>query len=172
MRENRGKEFSCVNDPLPSNGQLALAERSTQYLACMSSQAPKPSKSTSPQAIRTEAAPAAIGPYSQAIRSGDLLFLSGQIALDPASGELVNQSLSEETHRVMKNLKAVLEAGGANFDTVLKTTIFLTDMAYFNEVNSIYATYFSHQAPARATVQVAGLPKGVRVEIDAIARIP
>ncbi len=121
--------------------------------------------------IRTADAPAAIGPYSQAIRSGDLLFLSGQIPLDPHSGELVSGSISQETTQVMQNLGGVLRAAGADYKHIVKTTIFLTDMADFAEMNATYATYFDHDPPARATVQVAGLPKGVRVEIDAIAHV-
>ncbi|MEZ4231907.1 MAG: RidA family protein [Polyangiaceae bacterium] len=123
------------------------------------------------QSIRTSEAPAAIGPYSQAVRSGDLLFLSGQIPLDPSSGQLVDGSVADETRRVMENLRAVLNAAGCNFEHVVKTTIYLMDMADFTQVNEVYATYFDKEPPARATVQVAGLPKGVRVEIDAIARV-
>lgn len=126
---------------------------------------------TAREAIRTSEAPAAIGPYSQAVKSGDLLFLSGQIPLDPASGELVTGSVADETERVMQNLQAVLKAAGATFDDVVKTTIYLMDMADFTQVNEVYATYFDQNPPARATIQVAGLPKGVRVEIDAIARV-
>lgn len=121
--------------------------------------------------ISTADAPAAIGPYSQAIQSGELLFLSGQIPLDPNSGELVSGTITEETTQVMQNLGGVLRAAGADYRNIIKTTIFLTDMADFAEMNAAYATYFDHNPPARATVQVAGLPKGVRVEIDAIARV-
>ncbi|MCA9647167.1 MAG: RidA family protein [Polyangiaceae bacterium] len=123
------------------------------------------------QTIQTSDAPAAIGPYSQAVRTGDLLFLSGQIPLDPKSGELVSGSVADETHRVMQNLGAVLKAAGSGYGDVVKTTIYLMDMADFTQVNEVYATYFDENPPARATVQVAGLPKGVRVEIDAIARV-
>lgn len=119
--------------------------------------------------VSTPHAPGAIGPYSQAIRAGDFLFLSGQIALDPASGQIVPGGIVEQTHQVLKNLKAVLNAGGASFDDVVKTTIFLADMADFPTVNEIYGGYFASPAPARATVQAAGLPRAVRVEIDAIA---
>jgi len=124
------------------------------------------------QVVATEAAPAAIGPYSQAIRSGDLLFLSGQIPLDPATGELVSGGIEEQTRRVMNNLGAVLAAAGATFDNVVKTTIYLADLSEFGAVNGVYASYFGQPAPARATVQVAALPKGARVEIDATARVP
>ena len=124
------------------------------------------------QGVSTEAAPAAIGPYSQAIRSGDLVFLSGQIPLDPATGELVSGGIEEQTRRVMNNLGAVLTAAGASFENVVKTTIYLADLSDFGAVNGVYASYFGQPAPARATVQVAALPKGARVEIDATARVP
>jgi 2-iminobutanoate/2-iminopropanoate deaminase len=123
------------------------------------------------RAIATDRAPRAIGPYSQAIIAGDLMFLSGQIPLDPATGELVSGSIEEETQRVMQNLRAVLEAAGSSFEHVVKTTIYLVDLADFAAVNGVYAGFFGGVPPARATVQVAGLPKGARVEIDAIARL-
>ncbi len=122
------------------------------------------------QAILTADAPAPIGPYSQAIRAGQTVYLSGQIALDPATGELVSGSLTEETTRVMRNLQAVLTAAGMHFSHVSKVTIFLTDMAYFQEVNAVYSACFEGLTPpARETVAVAGLPRGVRVEISAVA---
>ncbi len=121
------------------------------------------------RAIKTKEAPAAIGPYNQAVQSGGFVFLSGQIPLDPQTGQLVSSTIEEETHRVMKNLGAVLRAAGVDFEQVVKTTIYLTDMNDFAKVNGAYATYFDAQPPARATVQVSALPKGVRVEIDAIA---
>jgi 2-iminobutanoate/2-iminopropanoate deaminase len=120
--------------------------------------------------IETPAAPAAIGPYSQAIADGGLLFCSGQIALDPASGEMVGETVEEQARQVLKNLGEVLAAGGSGFDRVLKTTIFLSDMADFATVNGIYAEAFGDARPARATVAAAGLPKNALVEIDAIAR--
>jgi len=123
-------------------------------------------------AIRTSQAPAAIGPYSQAIRSGDLLFTSGQIPLDPATGSLVEGDISAQTRRVMANLGAVLAAAGADFADVVKTTIFLVDMADFGAVNAVYGQHFSAAPPARSTVAVARLPKDARVEIEMIARIP
>jgi 2-iminobutanoate/2-iminopropanoate deaminase len=123
------------------------------------------------QAISSESAPAAIGPYSQAIRAGSLLFLSGQIPLDPATGAMVDGDITAQTHQVFANLKAVLEAGGATFDNVVKTTVYLADMNDFGTVNAIYGTYFSTPAPARATVQAARLPKDCRVEIDVIAHL-
>ena len=121
--------------------------------------------------IHTADAPAAIGPYSQAVAVNNLLYTSGQIALDPNSGELKDESLSKETHQVMTNMEAVLKAGSTSFEHVVKTTIFLKDMNDFNAVNEIYATYFKDSFPARETVQVAKLPKDVRVEISMIALI-
>ena len=121
--------------------------------------------------IQTDEAPAAIGPYSQAILSGSYVFLSGQIPLDPVTGELLSSTVEEETHRVMKNLAGVLRAAGSSFECIVKTTIYLTDMNDFAKVNGVYATYFESQPPARATVQAAALPKGARVEIDAIAEV-
>jgi 2-iminobutanoate/2-iminopropanoate deaminase len=121
------------------------------------------------QAISTDGAPKAIGPYSQAIRVGQLLFLSGQVALDPATGQIVEGDVAAQTHRAMKNLAAVLKAGGLTFADVARTTIYLADMNDFAKVNEVYGSYFSEPYPARATVQVARLPKDARVEIDAIA---
>lgn len=123
----------------------------------------------SKQIIQTNTAPAPIGPYSQAVRCGHLLFVSGQIALNPATGELVNESLEAEVKQVMQNLKAILHEANLDFIHVLKTTIYLTDMAYFNTVNEIYGLYFHGQFPARETVAVVGLPRGVRVEISVVA---
>jgi 2-iminobutanoate/2-iminopropanoate deaminase len=123
-------------------------------------------------AIHSNDAPKAIGPYSQAISAaaGKLLFLSGQIPLDPKTGEMVGASdVRAQARRVMENLGAVLAAGGASFSSVVKTTIYLADLADFGAVNEIYGSYFKEAPPARATVQVAGLPKGALVEIDAIA---
>src|SRR4051794_11266397 len=119
--------------------------------------------------IATTNAPAAIGPYSQAVRSGDLVFLSGQIPLDPATGQMVEGDVVAQTERVMKNLAAVLEAAGCNFGSVVRTTIFLTDLGDFQRVNEVYGRSFPQNPPARATVQVAALPRGSKVEIDAIA---
>ena len=123
------------------------------------------------QAVSSEFAPPAIGPYSQAIRAGSLLFLSGQIPLDPTTGTMIDGDITAQTHQVFANLKAVLEAAGATFDDVVKTTVYLADMNEFAIVNEIYGTYFSSPAPARATVQVARLPKDCRVEIDLVAHI-
>jgi len=123
----------------------------------------------SKQSISSDLAPRAIGPYSQAVRAGGWLFCSGQIPLDPVSGELVSGGISEQTEQVMANLREVLKAAGLGFDQVVKTTIYLADLADFAVVNGIYGRFFPDCPPARATVQVAALPKGARVEIDAIA---
>lgn len=122
--------------------------------------------------VTTSAAPAAIGPYSQAVRSGDLLFTSGQIPLDPATGALVGAGAAEQTERVMQNLEAVLAAAGAGFSDVLRSTIYLVDLGDFGAVNDAYGRRFAGAPPARSTVQVAALPRGARVEIDLVARIP
>ncbi|HVH44573.1 MAG TPA: RidA family protein [Labilithrix sp.] len=120
--------------------------------------------------VTSLSAPAAIGPYSQAIDAGDLVFLSGQVPIDPKTGELVQGDIGVQTDRVLDNLSAVLEAAGCSFSDVVKTTIYLTDLADFQAVNATYGKRFASAPPARATVQVAALPKGARVEIDAIAR--
>ena len=122
-------------------------------------------------AIATTQAPQAIGPYSQAVSAGAWLFCSGQIGLDPATGELVAGGVDAETNRVLENLRAVLAAGGATLGDVVRTTIYLVDFGDFGRVNEIYARYFRAPFPARATVGVASLPRGARVEIDAIAMI-
>ena len=119
--------------------------------------------------ISTSEAPAAIGPYSQAVRSGRFLFCSGQIPLDPKSGQIVSGDIGAQTRRVLDNIAAVLRAEGLTFDNVVKTTIFLTDLGDFQTVNEIYGSYFRQDPPARSTVQVSALPKGAKVEIDAIA---
>lgn len=119
--------------------------------------------------IRTDNAPAPIGPYNQAIQYGDMLFVSGQIAIDPATGNLVQDDIQAETRMVMQNLEAVLAAAGMDFSNVIKSTIFLMDMGQFAQVNEIYGNYFKENPPARETVQVAGLPKGVNVEISVVA---
>jgi len=120
--------------------------------------------------VTSDKDPAAIGPYSQAIACGDFVFCSGQVALDPATGELIQGSVGEQTRRAMENLSAVLAAAGTAFSRVIKTTIYLADMNDFAEVNEVYGGYFQGDPPARVTVGVAGLPKGARVEIDCIAR--
>lgn len=125
----------------------------------------------SKEIISTNNAPAAIGPYSQAVKVGDLLFTSGQIPLDPVTEELKNSNIEEATRKVLDNLKAVVEAGGSNFDNVIKTTVFLNDMNDFATVNKIYGEYFTSKMPARSAVQVAKLPKDALVEIEAIALV-
>ena len=124
------------------------------------------------QAVTTPGAPAAIGPYSQAIRAGGFLFVSGQIPLDPRTGQLVAGGIAEQTRRAMDNLGAVLEAAHTSFESVVKTTLYLMDLAEFAEANRVYATYFPEAPPARATVQVAARPRGARVEIDAVVHAP
>ena len=119
--------------------------------------------------INTASAPAPIGPYSQAVRAGNLLFVSGQVAFEPATGNLVTGDIPAETKQVMENLKAVLAAAGAGFSHIVKTTIFLSDMALFAQVNEVYGSYFSSDFPARETVAVKGLPRGVNVEISVTA---
>jgi 2-iminobutanoate/2-iminopropanoate deaminase len=121
------------------------------------------------QAVSTPNAPAAIGPYSQAIRAGNLLFLSGQVPLDPRTGTLVAGGIVEQTHQVFRNVGEILTAGGASFDDVVSVGVFLADMNDFGKMNEVYATYFSAPAPARATVQVARLPKDCLVEIQVTA---
>ena len=126
--------------------------------------------------INTSSAPSPIGPYSQAVQSGNLLFISGQICLDPTSGELMNKDIQQETHQVMHNLKAILQQAGMDFNSVVKTTIYITDMNRFTEINEVYGKYFNKDLPAgkagfpaRETVQVSALPKFVNVEISMIA---
>ena len=119
--------------------------------------------------IQTEHAPAAIGPYSQAIKAGGIVFASGQIPIDPKTGEFVAGGIGEQTERVLKNLAAVLEAAGSSLDQVVKTTVFLADMKDFAAMNEVYGRFFSGVTPARATVAAAGLPRDARVEIEAIA---
>jgi 2-iminobutanoate/2-iminopropanoate deaminase len=122
-----------------------------------------------PQVISTSDAPQAIGPYSQAVRAGGFLFLSGQIPLDPATGELVTGDVGAQTKQVMENLGSVLRGGGVSFGEVVRATIYLTNLGDFAKVNEVYGGYFSTNPPARATVQVAALPRGASVEIDMIA---
>ena len=123
------------------------------------------------QIIQTNNAPAPIGPYSQAVKAGNLLFVSGQVAFDPATGNLVMDTLQAEAHQVMKNLEAVLTEAGAGFANVVKTTIFLSDMNLFAEVNEVYGSYFTGDYPARETVAVKTLPRNVNVEISVIAAL-
>lgn len=119
--------------------------------------------------VRSPGAPGAIGPYSQGVRSGGLLFCSGQIPLDPATGKMVEGGIAEQTERVLRNLEAVLSAGGASLSSVLKTTVYLVDLADFPAMNAVYGRFFPGEPPARATVEVSKLPAGARVEIEAVA---
>ena len=121
------------------------------------------------QIINTNNAPAPIGPYNQAVQSGNLLFVSGQIAINPETNQLVLDDIKTETHQVMKNLKGILTEAGMDFNNVLKTTIFIMNMNDFAQINEVYGSYFTSDYPARETVQVAALPKGVNVEISVIA---
>jgi len=125
----------------------------------------------SKQVIGTSRAPAAIGPYSQAVRVEEWVFVSGQIPMHPGTGEVVVGGIEEQTRQTLENLKRVLQAGGASLRDVVKTTVYLIDLADFASVNQIYGSYFENDPPARATVQVAALPKGVLVEVDAIAHL-
>jgi 2-iminobutanoate/2-iminopropanoate deaminase len=124
----------------------------------------------SKHAISSPSAPKAVGPYSQGIRTGDFIFLAGQIPLDPATGELVTGDISAQTRRCLENIKALLAAEGATCANVVKATVFLTDLANFAAMNAVYAEYFTELPPARSTIQVAGLPKASMVEIEVVAR--
>jgi 2-iminobutanoate/2-iminopropanoate deaminase len=121
------------------------------------------------QAVSTDQAPKAIGPYSQGIRAANLLFVSGQVPIDPATGNLIEGDIAAQTRRVFENLSAILKAAGASLDNVVRTTVFLADMGDFAAMNAVYAAYFKTPAPARSTVQAARLPKDARIEIDVIA---
>jgi 2-iminobutanoate/2-iminopropanoate deaminase len=121
------------------------------------------------KAVRTEQAPKAIGPYSQAIDAGGLLWVSGQIPIDPSTGAIVEGGIEEQTRRVLLNISAILEAAGASLDRVVKVVVYLASLSEFDAMNRVYATFFPAAPPARATVEVAGLPRGARVEIDAVA---
>lgn len=121
------------------------------------------------QIIKTASAPAPIGPYNQAILTNNMLFISGQVCIDPATGSLKNQDVQQETHQVMHNLRSILTEAGMSFNNVVKTTIFITDMNRFSEINEVYGKYFDGDFPARETVQVSALPKFVNVEISMIA---
>lgn len=118
--------------------------------------------------IHTDRAPKAIGPYSQAVRSGGFLFLSGQIPIDPVTGEVVGSDIEAQAEQVLKNVRAVVEAAGLNLNHVVKTGVFLTDLSEFAKFNNVYQTFFGSHRPARSTVQVAALPKGARLEMDAV----
>lgn len=119
--------------------------------------------------IQSDQAPASIGPYSQAVLAGNMLYVSGQIALHPVSGDMIMSSIETETRQVMENIRSILAQASVSFDAIVKSSIFLSDMAHFTRVNEVYASYFSGNYPARETVQVAGLPKNANVEISVIA---
>lgn len=121
------------------------------------------------QAIQTKQAPAAIGPYSQSIKSGGMLFISGQLPIDPATGSLIDGNMAEQARQIVSNISAILSEAGGDLSRVVKTTIFLTDLGDFAEVNGAYGDFFKETPPARSTVQVAALPLGARIEIEAIA---
>jgi len=121
--------------------------------------------------ISTEEAPSAIGPYSQAVKAGHFLFVSGQLPINPEPGDLVGGSIKEKTGMVIENIKVILEKAGADLDSVVKTTIYLTDMSDFSAVNSIYTRYFGNSLPARSTMQVAALPKGAEIEMEVVALV-
>jgi 2-iminobutanoate/2-iminopropanoate deaminase len=123
------------------------------------------------KAVSTKAAPAAIGPYSQGVVAGDFLFISGQLALDPKSGEFIEGDISAMTHQVIRNVQAIAESAGGGLNRVVKTTIFLADMTDFGAVNEVYAQYFKGVLPARAVVQAAALPKGGKIEMEAIVML-
>jgi len=124
------------------------------------------------QIISTEKAPKAIGPYSAGVSTGDLVFTAGQLGIDPSSGKMVDGGIQEQTRQALNNLKAVLEAAGSGLDWVIKTTVFLQDMGEFKLMNEVYGTFFKEECPARSAVQVAALPLGAAVEIEAVALIP
>ena len=123
------------------------------------------------ETVATSGAPRAIGPYSQALRAGGFLFTAGQVGFDPTTGELVDGGIAEQTRQVLQNIRAILEAGGSGLAQVVKTTVFLVDMADFGAMNEVYAEVFGTHRPARSTVAVAALPRGARVEIEAVAAI-
>ena len=123
------------------------------------------------QPVHSDKAPAAIGPYSQAVRAGDFVFVSGQLPMDPATMELIDGDIGAQTERAMENLRAVLKAAGADFDNVVRTTVYLADMNDFAEMNDVYARYFGDEPAARVTVEVARLPRDARIEIDAVAYV-
>lgn len=124
------------------------------------------------KAVASSEAPSAIGPYSQGVVAGDLLFISGQLPLDPATGEFVSGDIGEKTRRVLTNIKAIAEAAGTDLSHTVKTTIFLKDLRHFASVNAIYAEYFKQPFPARSTVEVSSLPKGGEIEIEAVLYVP
>ena len=124
---------------------------------------------TKKKIVTTDKAPTAIGPYSQATVTGNLVFTAGQIPLDPTTGELVTGSIEEQTHQVLQNIRSLLQAAGSNMESVTKTTVFMTNLADFNRMNAVYAEYLANKPPARTTVQVVGLPLGANIEIECVA---
>jgi 2-iminobutanoate/2-iminopropanoate deaminase len=126
-------------------------------------------KRTNPHPVTTDGAPKAIGPYSQAVRAGAFLFCSGQIPLEPTTGEMVSGDIAAQTRRVLENLKAVVEAAGAGLADVVKVTVYMADLAHFAEMNTVYEEYFGDSKPARATIQAAALPRGALIEADCVA---
>ncbi len=163
MSRESDEVISRESDDLVSKEKIEVAMSKEKIEVAMSK-----------EKIETQKAPAAIGPYSQAVRVGDWIFTSGQIALDPATGQVVAGGVEEQTERVIKNLQAVLEKAGSSLAQVVKTTVYLKDMDDFVAMNGVYGKYFSGEgvvAPARSTVEVARLPKDVKVEIDVVARV-
>lgn len=151
--------------------KLKLELRTERFCPTQRLSARIPPLFTVRERIQTDKAPAAIGPYSQAIRAGGFVFVSGQIPIDPATGDFVKGGVGEQTQRILQNLSAVLEAAGSSIDQVVKTTVFLADMKEFAQMNEVYATFFKGAPPARATVAAAGLPRDARVEIEAVALV-
>ena len=145
---------------------MAVKKTTRKVTKKAAAKAPRPTKRT---VISTELAPKAIGPYSQGIRIGDLIYTAGQAAVDPAVGKLIEGDISAQTRRTLQNISAILDAAGTSLSKVVKTTVFLTDMANFKAMNEVYAEFFPEHPPARSTVAVAGLPLGALVEIECIA---
>ena len=143
---------------------ISLDQQKSYFLSKM--------KLTMKEIISTSDAPAAIGPYSQAVKVGNLLFTAGQIPLDPSSGNMMTTSIDEEVHQIMNNLKEVAKAASTSLDNAVKTTIYVTDLGNFGKINELYGSYFGDSPPARSTIEVSALPKGASVEIDMIIHIP
>ena len=173
MNETYGRYFQKSPPARATVQMAALPQGARIEIECVAATGSGARAAAGPGAVQTAEAPKAIGPYSQGIgvSPGSFLFVSGQIPIDPATGQPVKGDIGAQTERVMENLKAVLEAGGASFDKVVKTTIFVADMADFARVNETYGRYFQKVPPARATVQAGALPRGARVEIDCVAAL-
>ncbi|XP_019194337.1 PREDICTED: reactive Intermediate Deaminase A, chloroplastic-like isoform X3 [Ipomoea nil] len=171
----RPSDVCAFRNPPPSAfaraGRVSLlpatSRRSSKPFASLSASTDTSVK----EAVETDKAPAALGPYSQAIKANNLLFVSGMLGLDPETGEFVSDDVEDQTEQVLKNIGEILKAGGANYSSVVKTTILLADLKDFNKVNAIYAKYFSPPEPARATFQVAALPKDAKIKIECIAAL-